>query len=156
MKRDPHDPDEGCAELARLDAITGPFRWHDEVSILVDFDGVTSGLVNFYDLAPKGWWCKLDIISYSQAVETAIPVILEFFDPTVAGVANAPTVRILDGTAAGGIDVHHFVTTNSGNGWIVPISDNGRPWNLRCITNKGVVTTLASLDVFYRYIPRVG
>ncbi len=159
QKRDQRDPDPSCLDATCLDGITGPIRWSQQNAVLVDFAIASppdqSGTVNFHGLAPKGWWVKVDVISYSQQVQTAIPVVIEFFDPTSDTVDNAPVVRILDGTAAGGLDVHHFVSTNGGAGWLVPIADNGRPWSLRCITDKGIVTTFASFDVFYRYVPRV-
>lgn len=160
MKRDRRDPDAACLECARLDAITGPFRWSQQNDVLVDFAPASpvnqQGVLNFYDLAPRGWWVKVDIIAYSQLVQTAIPVVIEFFAPDDTALANVPVVRLLNGTAAGGEDVHHYVNTNSGNGWIVPVADNGRPWNLRIITDKGIVTTNASFDVFYRYVPQLG
>ena len=96
-----------------------------------------------------------DRISYSQTVSTAIPVVIEFFDPSQPTVVTAPVVRLLNGTAGGGTDVHHYVNTNSGSGWIVPILSNGRPYNLRCVTTKGAVSTVASFDVFYQYLPQV-
>ncbi len=166
-KADPRHPDDNsCDDVTRLVGLTTPRQWRGHV-VTGAFDPFAAlkadrnkAILNFWQFAPKGYQVRVEIINFARSINTEVATTIEFYDPQfqadpVAAPNLAEVIRLLNPTAIGGLDVHHYVNTNSGDGWAVPVSDNGRPWNLR-ITTDAAVTLTASWHVHYNYIRIVG
>ncbi len=167
-KADPRHPnDDSCDDVTRLVGLTTPRQWRGHVvnGLFNPFDDTSTAaqdraILNFWQFAPKGYQVRVEIINFARSINTAVGITIEFYDPQYqtapAAAPNlAEVIRLLNPTLIGGLDVHHYVNTNSGDGWAVPVTDNGRPWNLRIISDPATTIT-ASWHVHYNYIRIVG
>lgn len=152
------DSKRDCEDPVVTPAIMGPRSMTNFADGTTEFAGAVegNGLFVLRNIAPDGYWIRINAISFSLYSGVQIPVVIEFFDPFLAGAGNQNVMRLLSPTADGGTDVQFYVFLPPTD-FYVPVHENGACFDLRCITTKAAsgVSTEAYFYLSYTFVRKV-